>query len=194
MTKLNFNFIRDIAPVASIDRWGGVITVHPSVPAKTVPEFIAHAKANPGKINYGSGGNGSAGHLSAELFKAMTGVNLVHVPYRGGAPAMIDLLSGQVQVIFNDLSTSIEYIKAGRLRALAVTTAIRAELLPDLPTVGDFVPSYEAAAWQGIGVPKNTPVEIVDKTQQRDKRRATRSENKGSACRPGRRDAWGFAR
>jgi tripartite-type tricarboxylate transporter receptor subunit TctC len=161
--KLNFNFIRDIVPVASIDRWWGVMEVHPSFPAKTVPEFIAYAKANPGKINYGSGGSGSGAHLFAELFKAMTDVNLVHVPYRGGGPAMTDLLGGQVQVMFMDLGTSIEHIKAGRLRALAVTTAMRSELLPDIPTMGDFVPGYEAAGWQGIGVPKNTPAEIIDK-------------------------------
>jgi tripartite-type tricarboxylate transporter receptor subunit TctC len=137
--------------------------VNPSFPAKTVPEFIAYAKANPGRINYGSGGSGSGPHLFAELFKSMTGVNLVHVPYRGGALAMTDLLGGQVQVMFNDLGTSIEYIKAGRLRALAVTTAARSEVLPDIPTVGDFVPGYDAAGWQGIGVPKNTPAEIIDK-------------------------------
>jgi tripartite-type tricarboxylate transporter receptor subunit TctC len=161
--KLTFNFVQDVAPVGSIDRWWGVMEVHPSFPAKTVAEFIAYAKANPGKINYGSGGSGSGAHLFAELFKSMAGVNLVHVPYRGGGPAMTDLLGGQVQVMFMDLGTSIEHIKAGRLRALAVTTATRSELLPDVPTIGEFVPGYEAAGWHGIGAPKNTPAEIVVK-------------------------------
>jgi tripartite-type tricarboxylate transporter receptor subunit TctC len=150
-------------PVASISRTPHVIDVNPSISATTVPEFIAFAKANPGKLNMGSAGIGSGQHVYGELFKVMTGVNLVHVPYRGGAPMIADLLSGQVQVIFNSLSESIGYIRAGRLRPLAVTTAVRSEVLPDLPTVGDFVPGYEASAWIGVGVPRNTPTAIIDK-------------------------------
>jgi tripartite-type tricarboxylate transporter receptor subunit TctC len=161
--KLNFNFIRDIAPVAGISREPGVMVLNPSVPAKTVPEFIAYAKANPGKINMASSGNGTGTHLSGELFKMMTGINMVHVPYRGGAPAVTDLLGGQVQVMFATPVTSIEYIRAGKLRALAVTTATRSEALPDIPTVGEFVPGYEASTWFGIGAPKNTPPEVIDK-------------------------------
>ena len=159
--KLNFNFIRDIAPVASISRETTVMLVNPSVPAKTVPEFIAYAKANPGKINFASGGNGTPPHVFGELFKMMTGVNLVHVPYRGGAPALTDLLGGQVQVMFATPGTSIEYIRAGKLRALAVTTATRSEALPDVPTVGDFLSGFEASVWLGVGAPKNTPAEII---------------------------------
>jgi tripartite-type tricarboxylate transporter receptor subunit TctC len=161
--RLNFNFIRDIAPVAGVIRVPNVMLVNPSVPAKTIPEFIAYAKANPGKISMASGGIGTPGHVSGELFKMMTGVNLVHVPYRGAAPALTDLLGGQVQVYFPGMTGSIEYIKAGKLRALAVTTATRSEALPDLPTVGEFVPSFEASQWYGVGAPKNTPAEIVDR-------------------------------
>jgi tripartite-type tricarboxylate transporter receptor subunit TctC len=161
--KLNFNFIRDIAPVASIIVVPNVMLVHPSVPAKTVAEFIAYAKASPGKINFASGGIGGPSHLAGELFKAMAGVNLVHVPYRGGGPAVNDLLGGQVQVYFASTPASIEYIKAGTLRALAVASATRSEMLPDIPTVGEFVPGYEAPTWYGLGAPKNTPAEIVDK-------------------------------
>jgi tripartite-type tricarboxylate transporter receptor subunit TctC len=161
--KLNFNFIRDIVPVAGIIRFPNVMVVNPSVPAKTVPEFIAYAKANPGKLNMASSGNGSTIHVSGELFKMMTGVNMVHVPYRGGAPALTDMISGQVQVMFDNVPTSIEFIRAGKLRPLAVTTATRSEVLPDLPTVADFVPGYEASAWYGVGVPKGTPDDIVDK-------------------------------
>jgi len=161
--KLNFNFIRDIAPVASISRETTVMLVNPSVPAKTVPEFIAYAKANPGEINFASGGNGTPPHVFGELFKMMTGVNLVHVPYRGGAPALTDLLGGQVQVMFATPGTSIEYIRAGKLRALAVTTATRSEALPDVPTVGDFLSGFEASVWLGVGAPKNTPAEIIDR-------------------------------
>ena len=139
------------------------MVVNPSVPAKTVPEFIAYAKANPGKINMASAGIGTAPHVAGELFKMMTGVDMVHVPYRGAAPALTDLLGGQVQVMFGTMPASIEYIRAGKLRALAVTTATRSEALPDIPTVGEFVPGYEASAWYGIGAPKNTPAEIVDK-------------------------------
>jgi tripartite-type tricarboxylate transporter receptor subunit TctC len=161
--NLNFNFIRDIAPVASIATNPLVMEVHPSVAAKTVPEFIAYAKANPGKINMASPGIGSAPHLAGELFKMRAGVDMVHVPYRGGVPALTDLLGGQVQVYFPGTVSSIEYIKTGRLRALAVTAATRSEALPDLPTVGEFVPGYEASSWFGVGAPKATPAEIVDK-------------------------------
>jgi tripartite-type tricarboxylate transporter receptor subunit TctC len=161
--KLNFNFIRDIAPVASIMRALNVMVVNPSVPAKTVPEFIAYAKSNPGKLNFASAGNGTPGHVAGELFKMMTGVNMVHIPYRGNPPAFTDLLGGQVQVMFPDATTLLDYIRAGKLRALAVTGATRSEALPDIPTVGEFVPSYEATAWFGVGAPKNTPADIVDK-------------------------------
>jgi tripartite-type tricarboxylate transporter receptor subunit TctC len=161
--NLNFNFIRDIAPVATIARNPFVMLVHPSVPAKTVPEFIAYAKANPGKLNMASPGTGTAPHLAGELFKVMTGVNMVHVPYRGGALALPDLLAGQVQVYYGPTPGLIEYIGAGKVRALAVTTATRSEALPDIPTVGDFLPGYEATAWYGIGVPRSTPAEIIDK-------------------------------
>jgi len=161
--NLNFNFIRDIAPVATIVRAPNVMEVHLSVPAKTVPEFIAYAKANPGKINMASTGNGTSTHLSGELFKAMTGVDMIHVPYRGNAPALTDLLAGQVHVLFDSMSTSIEHIRAGRVRGLAVTSATRSHALPDLPTVGDFVPGYEASAFFAVGAPKNTPAEIINK-------------------------------
>jgi tripartite-type tricarboxylate transporter receptor subunit TctC len=161
--KLNFNFIRDIAPVAGIVRVSVVMVVHPSVPAKTFPEFIAYAKANPGKLNMASNGNGSAPHLAGELFKVMTGVNMLHVPYRGTSPALIDLLGGQVQVMFASMPATIQYIRSGKLRALAVTTKTRSEVLPDIPTVGDFVPGYEASNWYGVGAPKNTPAEVIDK-------------------------------
>ena len=161
--NLNFNFIRDIAPVASISISPLVMEVNPSVPAKTVPEFIAYAKANPGKLNMASNGNGTTSHLAGELFKMMTGINMLHVPYRGAAPALTDLIGGQVQVMFDVMASSIEHIRAGKLRALAVTTATRSEALPDVPNVGEFLPGFEASAWQGVGVPKNTPTEIVDK-------------------------------
>jgi tripartite-type tricarboxylate transporter receptor subunit TctC len=161
--KLSFNFIRDIAPVAGIHREPYVIVVHPSVPAKTVPEFIAYAKANPGKVTMASGGIGAPSHVSGELFKMRAGVNLVHVPYRGGGPAVTGLLGGQVQVMFAPTPPSIEHIRSGKLRALAVTTATRSDALPGIPTVGEFVPGYEASGWVGIGAPKNTPVEIIEK-------------------------------
>ena len=161
--RLNFNFMSDIAPVASIARVPHVMEVNPSVPAKTVPEFIAYAKANPGKINMASSGIGTAGHMAGELFKMMAGVDVVQVPYRGEAPAITDLLSGQVQIYFGTVTASIEYIRAGNIRALAVTTATRWEGLPEVPTVADFLPGYEATAWQGVCAPKNTPAEIVDK-------------------------------
>jgi tripartite-type tricarboxylate transporter receptor subunit TctC len=160
--KLSFNFLQDIAPVPSMSRESSVVVVHPSFPAKTVPEFIAYGKANPGKINMASPGIGTAPHVSGELFKMMTGIDMVHVPYRGGAPALTDLLGGQVQVMFGVLPSSIEHIRAGRLRALAVTTAERSEALPDTPTVGEFVPGYEASAVYGLGAPKDTAAEIVD--------------------------------
>jgi tripartite-type tricarboxylate transporter receptor subunit TctC len=161
--KLNFDFIRDIAPVASIHREPLVIEVNPSVPVTTVAEFITLAKANPGRINMASAGIGSANHIAGELFKMMTGVSLVHVPYRGAGPALVDLLGGQVQVLFATVSSSIEYVRAGKLRALAVTTTTRSEALPHIPTVSDFVPGYETSFWTGVGAPKNTPAEIVDK-------------------------------
>ena len=159
--KLNFNFIRDIVPIAMISQLPLVMEVNLSVPAKTVPEFIAYAKSNPGKVNMASGGSGSPSHIVGELFKMMTGVNMLHVPYRGGAPALTDLMGGQVQVMFSPLPESIATIKAGKVRALAVTSAQRSEALPDVPTVGEFVPGFEASTWQGIGAPKDTPAEIV---------------------------------
>jgi tripartite-type tricarboxylate transporter receptor subunit TctC len=159
--KLNYVFLRDIAPVAGIVGVSNVVEIHPSVPAKTLPEFIAYAKANPGKINMGSAGNGSSSHMAGELFKMLAGVNLVHVPYRGQGPAMTDLLGGQLQVIFATTPGTTEYVRIGKLRALAVTTRARAEALPDVPTVADFVPGYEASQWYGFGAPKNTPPEII---------------------------------
>jgi tripartite-type tricarboxylate transporter receptor subunit TctC len=162
-TNLSFNFIRDIVPVSGIMRVSYVIVVHPSVPATTVPEFIAYAKANPGKINMASAGSGTPQHIYGELFKMMAGVDLVHVPYRGGAPAITDLLGGQVQVIFSPVPESIEHIRAGKLRPLAVMSGTRLDVLPNIPTVGDFLPGYEASGWQGVGAPKNTPAEIIDK-------------------------------
>jgi tripartite-type tricarboxylate transporter receptor subunit TctC len=161
--KRNFNLIRDIAPVAAISREPHIMVVNPSLPASTVPEFIAYAKGNPGKISMASGGIGTVGHLSGELFKMMTHVNLVHVPYRGLSPALTDLLGGQVQVTFASMASSIEQIRADKLRALAVTTATRSEMLPDVPTVGEFVPGYEASTWSGVGAPKATPPEIAEK-------------------------------
>jgi tripartite-type tricarboxylate transporter receptor subunit TctC len=164
--KLPFNLIRDIAPVAGINRVPYVIVVNPSVPAKSVPEFVTYAKANPGKINMASSGNGSVQHVSGELFKMMTGISMVHVPYRGAAPALTDLISGQVQVMFDAVSSSIEHIRAGKLRALAMTTATRSDALPNLPTVSDFVPGYETSSWSGVGAPKKTPMEIIDKLNE----------------------------
>ena len=161
--NLSFNFIRDIAPVASIARGPTVLVVNPSFPAKTIPEFIAYTKGNPGKINFGSAGIGSVAHMAGELFKAMAGVNMVHVPYRGLAPALTDLLGEQVQAIFSTLPPAIEHVRAGKLRALAVTSAMRSEALPDLPTIGDFLPGYEATLMTGLGAPKNVPAEIVER-------------------------------
>jgi tripartite-type tricarboxylate transporter receptor subunit TctC len=161
--NLNFNFIRDIAPVASIAREPNVMVVNPSFSAKSVPEFIAYAKADPGKITMASSGNGSSTHVAGELFKMMTGIDMVHVPYRGTGPAITDLLGGQVQVMFPPAASPIAFIRSGKLRALGVTTSTRSEALPDIPTIGDFVPGYEASAWYGVGAPKNTPAEIVEK-------------------------------
>jgi tripartite-type tricarboxylate transporter receptor subunit TctC len=161
--RLNFHFIRDIAPVAGISQAPLIMVVNPSVPAKTVSEFIAYAKANPGKVNMGSAGIGSAGHLAGELFRMMAAVSLVHVPYRGNAPALTDLIAGQVEVVFPSAASSLEYVKTGKLRGLAVTGATRLETLPDLPTVGESIPGYEASSLYGIGAPRNTPAEIVDK-------------------------------
>jgi tripartite-type tricarboxylate transporter receptor subunit TctC len=164
--KLNYNFMRDIAPVAAIIRQPLVMVVHPSFPAKTVPEFIAHAKANPGKVNMASPGTGTSPHLVGALFKAMADVDMVHVAYRGGAPALTDLIGGQVQVMFVGTAISIDYIRSGKLRALAVTTATRSEVLPDVATIGEFVPGYEASNWFGVGAPKNTPSQIIDKLNE----------------------------
>jgi len=161
--KQTFNFIRDVVPVASISRVPTVMEVNQSVPARTVSEFIAYAKANPGKLNMASSGIGTSQHVFGELFKTMAGIDMVHVPYRGSAPAITDLLSGQVQVMFDTMASSIEHIRAGKLRALAVTTATRLDVLPDIPTVSDFVPGYEASGWNGMAAPKNTPAEIIDK-------------------------------
>ncbi|MEI6203060.1 MAG: tripartite tricarboxylate transporter substrate binding protein [Enhydrobacter sp.] len=162
-SNLNFDFMRDIAPVICIARLAYVVVVNPSVPVTSIPELIAYAKANPGKLNYGSAGQGTPQNISCELFKMMAGVNLVHVPYKGGAPAVADLIAGHVQVIFAPVSESIQQIKAGKLRALAVTTAARLDVFPDLPTIGDFVPGYEASGFGGIGVPRGTPVEVIDR-------------------------------
>jgi tripartite-type tricarboxylate transporter receptor subunit TctC len=161
--KLNFNFMRDIAPVAGIIRYPLVMQVNPAFPAKTVPEFIAYAKANAGKLSYGSGGIGTSIHVASELFKMMTGISMTHVPYRGGNPAMTDLMGGQVQVVFNPVPESMEFIKAGKLRPLAVTSTKRSDVLPDVPTVAESVPGFEALAVQGIGAPASTPAEIVDR-------------------------------
>jgi tripartite-type tricarboxylate transporter receptor subunit TctC len=161
--KLNYNFLRDIAPVASIVRVPLVMEVNASVPARTVPEFIAYAKGNPGKVTMASSGNGTSPHVAGELFKLMAAVDLVHVPYRGSPPALTDMLGGQIQVMFDLMPSSIEFIRAGKLRALAVTTATRSQTLPDIPTVGEFLPGYEASTWQGVGAPGNTPAEIIDR-------------------------------
>jgi len=161
--KLKFSPIRDLAMVAGMVRVPNVMEVHPAVPAKTVPEFIAYAKANPGRLSFASGGNGSSLHVIGELFKMMAGIDMLHVPYRGGAPALIDLLAGQVQVMFDTIPQGIEYIRDGKLRALAVTTATRSPALPDVPSMSDFVPGFEAGSWWGVAAPKNTPAEIIDR-------------------------------
>jgi tripartite-type tricarboxylate transporter receptor subunit TctC len=189
--KLNFDFIRDILAVAGIMRVPLVMEVNPSFPATTVPEFIAYAKANPGKINMASAGVGTSLHMSGELFKIMTGVDLVHVPYRGGAPALTDLMGGQVQLMFSVMPETIEFIRAGKLRALAVTTASRSEQLPEVPSVSEFVPGYEASSWYGIGAPKGTPAEIVERLNQAvnaalaDPRMKTRLADLGGMLLPG---------
>ena len=161
--KLNHNFLRDIEPIAGLIRFPNVVVVNPSVPVKTIPELIEYAKANPGRLNMASSGNGSTIHMSGELFKMMTGVNMIHVPYRGGALALTDMVGGQVQVMFDNIPTAMEFVKSGKLRGLAVTGAARSETLPDLPTVADFLPGYEATSWYGVGAPKGTPKEIIDK-------------------------------
>jgi len=189
--KLTFDFGRDIAPVATIIRVPFVVLVNPSFPPKTVPEFIAYAKANPGKLNMASAGVGGADHIAGELFKMMAGVNMIHVPYRGGAPALTDMLGGQVQVYFASLPASIGHIKAGELRALAVCTAMRSEALPDVPTVGDFVPGYEASTWYGLGGPKNTPADVIDRLNKEvnnalaDPRMKSRLADLGGTVLPG---------
>ena len=159
--KLGFDFLRDIVPVAGIIRFPNVVDVHPSLPIRSIPELIAYAKANPGKLNMASSGNGSTIHMSGELFKMLTGINMQHVPYRGGAPALTDMLSGQMQVMFDNIPTCAEHVKSGKLRGLAVTSTVRSEVLPDLPLVADFLPGYEASAWYGLAAPKGTPPEIV---------------------------------
>jgi tripartite-type tricarboxylate transporter receptor subunit TctC len=161
--KLAFDFERDIAPVAGVMRVPNVVTVNPSVPAKTIPELISYAKSNPGKLSMASGGTGTASHVAGELFKMMTGVDMVHIPYRGAAPALTDLIGGQVQIMFDIMSNSIEHVRAGRLRALAVTTTVRSEALPRIQTVADFIPGYEASAWFGVGAPRNTPAEVLNR-------------------------------
>jgi tripartite-type tricarboxylate transporter receptor subunit TctC len=161
--NLSFNFIRDIAPVAGVMRVPNLVEVHPSVPAQTLAEFIAYARANPGKINMGSGGSGGPVHMTGELFNMMTGLKMQHIPYRGEAPALNDLIGGQVQVVFGSVPASIQYVRAGKLRALAVTTSTRSELLPDLPTVAEFVPGYESSTWYGIGAPRGTPADLIDR-------------------------------
>ena len=190
-SNLNFNYIRDMTPVAGFARTPLVMEVNPSVPAKTVPEFITHAKANPGKLNMASGGNGTPQHVSGELFKLMAGVNMQHVPYRGAALALTDLIGGQVQVMFDTIPASIEFIRAGKLHPLAVTSATRLAILPELPTVGDFLPGYEATSWSGIAAPRGTPADIVQKLNQElnaalaDPKIAARIADLGSTVLPG---------
>jgi tripartite-type tricarboxylate transporter receptor subunit TctC len=189
--KLNFNFLRDTEPVAGIIRFPNVVVVNPSVPVKSIPELIAYAKANPGKLNMASSGNGSTIHMSGELFKMLTGINMVHVPYRGGAPALTDLIAGQVHVMFDNIPTCAEHVKSGKLRGLAVTSTTRSEVLPDLPTVADFLPGYEASAWYGFAAPKATPADIIDKLNKEtnavlaDKTAKTRFAELGAFLLPG---------
>ena len=195
--KLNFNFLRDIEPVAGIIRFPNVVVVNPQLPIKTIPELIAYAKANPGKLNMASSGNGSTIHMSGELFKMMTGINMVHVPYRGGAPALTDLMGGQVHVMFDNVPTSAGHIKAGKLRGLAVTGIEPSQVLPDLPTVAEFLPGYEASAWYGLGVPKGTPAEMVDKLNKAmnevlaDPKAQARFAELGASLLPGSPADWG---
>jgi tripartite-type tricarboxylate transporter receptor subunit TctC len=189
--KLNYNFIRDIAPVAGIVRMPMVMEANPSFPAKTLPEFISYAKANPGKINMASSGNGASPHVAGELFKMMAGVSMVHVPYRGGTPAITDLLAGQVDVFFDAMFSSIGFIRAGKLRALAVTSAIRSEVLPDIPAIREYVPGYEASSWFGMGAPRDTPAEIVERLNKEinagldDPATKTRISDMGATTLPG---------
>jgi tripartite-type tricarboxylate transporter receptor subunit TctC len=189
--KLNFNFIRDIAPVAGFIRNPNAMVVHPSFPANSVPEFIAYTRANPGKINMASGGIGTAGHVSGELFNMMTNVRMTHVPYRGGGPAITDLLGGGIQVYFGTIPSAIEHIKAGTLRPLAVTADIRMAMLPDVPTIAEFVPGYEASGWQGLGAPKDTPAQIIEKLNEEinaalaDRKMSARLVALGSTLLPG---------
>jgi len=192
--KLSFNFMRDIAPIAAIVRFPNVMVVNPSVPATTVPELIAYAKANPGKINFVSTGIGSSPHVNGELFKMMAGIEMIHVPYRSAAAAMTDLLSGQMQLYLGTAAATIGYIKGGSLRALAVTTAARAQALPDIPTVGESVAGYEASAAYGLGAPSSTPVEIIAMLNKENQRGARRCQDAGAACRAGRRCASGLSR
>ena len=195
--KLSFNFLRDIAPIASVTVNPSVLEVHPSVPVRSVPEIIAYAKANPRKLNMASAGNGTVQHMSGELFKLMTGVDMVHVPYRGAAPAIADLLGGQVHVMFDTVISSIEYIKAGKLRALATTTATRTEILPELPTIGDFVPGYESSSVNGIGAPRGTPTAIIDRLNKEinagfaDAKLKAKFADLGSTVLPGSPAAYG---
>ena len=187
--RLGFNFLNDVAPVAGVVRFPNVMTVNASFPARTVAEFIVYAKANPNKINHGSSGNGTTQHLAGELFKMMTGASFTHVPYRGGSQAITDLLSGQVQVLFEALPPSIQHIKSGSLRALAVTTATRSEALPDLPAMGEFVPGYEASGWNGMCAPRNTPAEIIDRLNSVINAGLADSKDQGAPCRPRRHNA-----
>ena len=190
---LNFNFIRDTAPIGSIVRVPQLMQVNPAVPAKTVPEFIAYAKANPGKIAMGSGGNGSPAHVIGEYFKMMTGTDLTHVPYRGAAPAVTDLIGGQIQVAFTELATSLGHVKSGTLRALAVTTAARTEALPDVPTLCEFIPDFEASQWVGLVAPKDTPPAIIEKLNGEINAALADPEDQGAVRRPRRHGAPGLA-
>ena len=195
--KLSFDFLHDIEPVAGIIRFPNVVVVNPSLPIKSIPELIAYAKANPGKLNMASSGNGSTIHMSGELFKMLTGINMVHVPYRGGAPALTDLMGGQVHVMFDNIPTSAELVRTGKLRGLAVTSTERSEVLPDLPTVAEFLPGYEASAWYGLGMPKNTPAEMIDKVNKAmnailaDHTAQARFKELGASLLPGSATEWG---
>jgi tripartite-type tricarboxylate transporter receptor subunit TctC len=195
--KLNFNFLRDIEPVAGIIRFPNVVVVNPSLPIRTIPELIGYAKANPGKINMASSGNGSTIHMSGELFKMLTGINMVHVPYRGGAAALTDLIAGQVHVMFDNVPTSVEHIRSGKLRGLAVTSSERSAVLPNLPTVADFLPGYEASAWYGLGMPKMTPLAVVETVNKAvnsvlaDPQSQARFADLGASLLPGSPDDFG---